>query len=192
MLKNSFLLLFCLFSLYILTTSSVFFEKKATECSLNWVKERKLNWEDFRGRPEAGVRAIAMTHSGFQTFPSNEKIGAKTYVRTKVIAQFDCDESWVRRSERENAYALHHEQGHFDISEIYARKLEKLLNEKPIPLPDYNRVLDVIYDRVFSEMGNYQERYDAETDHSLNRPKQSEWDKSIAVQLEATEKKIVE
>lgn len=161
--------------------------KTPTECNINWSPTERLQWSDFKGRPESGSPAVAMTHSGFQTFPTNEKIGDRTYVRTKVVAQFDCHESWVRSSEKNNDYALKHEQGHFDISEIFARKLAKELNKRPISVYSYNEIMGNTYDRIFSEMSDFQIRYDNETRHSLDRPKQAQWNQLIAEQLAAKE-----
>ena len=77
---------------------------------------------------------------------------------------------------------LKHEQLHFDIAEVFARKLREKIknhNKEFFDLESYNKEIDLIYQRYFL----YQERYDRETKHSLNIDKQNEWEEKINLNL---------
>ncbi len=48
-----------------------------------------------------------------------------------MVAFFDRQRSWVK-NEAKLDYVLRHEQGHFDIFEVYTRKIRKALSEKKL------------------------------------------------------------
>jgi hypothetical protein len=87
-----------------------------------WDSATKLTWADFAGTADRSSPYNAVTISGilFKINPNSDGYS------DSIIAVFYRAESWVKgRSES----ALIHEQGHFDISEIFARKLRKRLRE---------------------------------------------------------------
>ena len=80
-------------------------------------------------------------------------------------------------------YILTHEQGHFDIAEIFARKLNKLMKEYNFDWNTYRQDLKKIYQDVLDEKEDMQNKYDEETNHSINKEKQEEWLKKISGKL---------
>jgi predicted secreted Zn-dependent protease len=82
------------------------------------------------------------------------------------------------------AHVLKHEQGHFDIAEIFARKLFRQMTEYRYNNRTYKEDLTAIYDNIVAEKAKMQGDYDRETNHSLNRYKQNEWLKKIEALLE--------
>lgn len=78
---------------------------------------------------------------------------------------------------------LNHERLHFDITELYARKFRKQLQESTFTY-NINDEMDKIHDVINKELGAMQKKYDNETDHSQIVEKQIEWEKYIAVELE--------
>lgn len=83
---------------------------------------------------------------------------------------------------------LNHEQGHFDINEIFARYCIKELKEVKVKNMDkFGKVVEKTFDRIGREMSKFQDEYDRETDHSKVRDKQIEWNKKIARMLKETE-----
>ena len=84
------------------------------------------------------------------------------------------------------AYILSHEQGHFDLAEVYARKLFRKLSEYRFDANNYRKDLKKIYDDVIKEKEAIQNEYDEETRHSILKAKQAEWLKKIAAMLEET------
>jgi len=90
---------------------------------------------------------------------------------------------------RENApYVLKHEQLHFDITELYARKLRQMMHET-----DFKKVKNIsaeiskMYNRVMADENKEQNKYDKDTEHGLNAAKQQVWSDDIAARLGAAE-----
>jgi len=83
-----------------------------------------------------------------------------------------------------NDHILSHEQGHFDISEIYARKLNKALKAYRPRENSISRDVNEIYKKVMDEKEEYQTKYDKETDFSRNKQQQSEWLEKIKDELD--------
>jgi predicted secreted Zn-dependent protease len=92
--------------------------------------------------------------------------------------------SW-KKTNWVNDEVLTHEQKHFDIVELYARKLRKAVFETRYT--DYNDLLaklEILYDKNDKEMDKYQDLYDEESDGSMNGEKQREWNKRIIQELD--------
>jgi predicted secreted Zn-dependent protease len=84
------------------------------------------------------------------------------------------------------SYILAHEQGHFDITEIFARKLHRELLKYKFSRRTFRQDVNLIYDRVVKEKEAFQEAYDGQTDHSRNKKLQQEWLERIDRILEDT------
>ncbi|MBX9449849.1 MAG: hypothetical protein KL787_09070 [Taibaiella sp.] len=92
----------------------------AADDTLHWSKDRKLTWDDFQGIPDTTSTGMAGTSSGFVT---KSKYTSDSTISIVVSAVFYKKESWVKAEFKDSA-TLNHEQGHFDIAEVYARKSE--------------------------------------------------------------------
>ena len=156
------------------------------EDTLHWRKDRKLSWDDFQGIPDTlndfknapDINSIpaAGTSSGFAYYPYYT---SETILAFKVNAVFFKKKSWVRKNWVRTKYALNHEQRHFDITEIYARRLQKALNNCNLNKNTIIESCKKIYDSLRFERDKMQALYDIETRHSLDSCKQREWDKKI-------------
>ena len=151
---------------------------------IEWKPDRKLIWENFKsiknnlGNPDI----VAYTHCGWEysvITSSNLKVPVKVDIQTI----FNEDKSW-KDDKRINDYILIHEQKHFDIAEIHARKLRKELAEKIKNTADFKKYFNSIYSKISSEYKNYQAEYDRETKHGMNKEKQSEYNVKISEDLE--------
>jgi hypothetical protein len=84
----------------------------------------------------------------------------------------------------ETPYILNHEQLHFDICELYARKLRQRIAEK-----DFTKVKDIVsvvsqfYEKTTSEYQKRETAYDNDTQHGINAAKQKVWNETIAREL---------
>ena len=67
---------------------------------------------------------------------------------------------------------------------MFTRKLKKAFKAYSFNRATVNKDLEAIFDKVWEEEKAYNELYDKETDHSKNRPKQMEWNKTIAAELD--------
>ena len=74
---------------------------------------------------------------------------------------------------------MNHEQGHVDISELFARYLHQAIIEYPLNLKYLKRDLDNIYQEHMELKEEFQNLYDTETDYSRNKDKQREWTQKI-------------
>ena len=146
------------------------------EDHIKWQDSRKLTWEDFKAAPLkiGNTAAMTTTHLGFSYNISNGKI---TY---KIDCRFEKNKSWGLVK---NEWILKHEQGHFDIAEIFARQLNKLVNEYQFNKSSFQNDLDAIYKSVVAEKEKFQQQYDDETDYSRIKTKQEEWLKKIEAEL---------
>lgn len=150
---------------------------------IKWKSNQRLSWDDFKGKPDRFTYMDAVTESGIVFNWSCDWSG----FHTEVFAMFDPGKSWVKRSSA-SAYLLEHEQAHFDITEIHARKLRKRLSELSNPCRMGSRGIQSIADKVYKESAAMQNLYDEETYHSKNRKKQAEWLKKISSELKRLER----
>jgi len=141
---------------------------------------KRLDWDDFKASPvkNSDAAALTATHLGFSYSLSNNRVSYE------IICRFDKTKSWgLVKTE----WILKHEQGHFDIAEIFARKLKRELAEYQFNKRTFQKDLDAIYQRVIEAKEAFQLNYDTETDYSRNKRKQLEWLKKIEEILEETQ-----
>jgi len=145
-----------------------------------WSDSRKLTWEDFRGAVNAqSDESAAATHCGIG-FKTNIAEGNKPGIF--VYNTFYVNKSWVRPDAKISGI-LDHEQGHFDLCEIYTRKLRERMNSFNFNTPDVKQALLSIYSEVNSEYERRQQAYEEETTHGTNIPQQKKWQASITREL---------
>lgn len=151
---------------------------------IEWKEERKLVWSNFKSNKnnQHGKDIVAYTHCGWVysvVKSSNPKGAAKVNIETI----FNEDKSW-KDDTRITDYVLNHEQKHFDIAEIYARKIRKEIISKIKTSGDYDRYFQTIYNRILKDYRNFQALYDGVTEHGMNKEKQSEYNAIISNELE--------
>jgi hypothetical protein len=139
---------------------------------LDWSATRKLTWNDYKAHPEPGNddAAATTTYLGIEYNITSDGFGYK------IQSRFSKTRSWGRYKDD---YVLSHEQGHFDIAEIFARKLNKLMSEYKFNKKSFQQDLNKIYNDILEEKAAMQNDYDEETNHSINKVKQAEWLKKI-------------
>lgn len=153
------------------------------EKEIAWTANRKLTWEDFKGSPKSisNSNAAAQTYCGFGFQTNYVTVITKAKIFTKNT--FTCNLSWVRPDQRDRADLLEHEQGHFDLSEVYTRQLRKKLEEKKLTVFNLNTDANIIFKDVYALYLDRQELYEKETNYGLNRQKQIEWTTTISREL---------
>ena len=147
---------------------------------LPWANVRPLTWDDFLCEPKRNSDAVALTSTALgisYNVSSNQ-------LNYEITCSFSKVKSWGLLK---TPYILAHEQGHFDITEIYARKLHKELLDYKFNRKTFRQDVNVIYDRVVKEKENLQFAYDGLTDHSRNKTVQKEWLEKIQELLIETE-----
>ncbi|NND63103.1 MAG: DUF922 domain-containing protein [Flavobacteriaceae bacterium] len=157
------------------------FPSQLEEEKIVWNEDRPLSWEDFRGVPNRADNFVASTNSGVSfSFSFKERDGIAT-INYTVVSNFYPDLSWYR-PERVTQYILEHEQTHFDISELHARKLRKGLSQLPHDRNFKDRA-EEIYNTLEAERRAMQTQYDRESDHSNIDEAEYKWRRFVAEQL---------
>jgi hypothetical protein len=145
---------------------------------ISWTSSRKLTWDDFRGPVDPGSKNAALTISNINIeFQYDDK-----ELVYSIKCTFNKQKSWVRIR---NNDVLAHEQGHFDLAEVHARRLYKAMKEYKFNPGTVGDDVNRIYNSVMKMHHEAQHQYDQETDYSRNRPKQLEWEKKIAAELKS-------
>lgn len=142
-----------------------------------WDKSNKLKWDYFKGKYH-GSNKNAGTYSLIYSLYTNN-----TLKSINIRACFVLKASW-KTDKNLSDYLLNHEQKHFDITEIYARKLRKMLIDTFFKTETISRMeIPKIIRSNNKALNNYQDLYDQETNHSRNKENQSLWDKKIDDEL---------
>ena len=143
---------------------------------IDWNAARKLSWEDFKGPVDAESKNAALTSSSINIEFGYDDDGLEYSIK----CAFNKQKSWVRIRNNE---VLAHEQGHFDLAELHARKLYKAMKAYKFNANTVSKDVNTIYDSLMNAHHEAQNLYDAETDYSRNKVKQEEWQKKIADEL---------
>jgi hypothetical protein len=156
---------------------------KQYEKEIEWTADRKLDWSDFKGEVplnEINTRTLATTYAQI-AFRTNY-VSLFTKGKTFVKASFRCDSSWMKTVAPNNKNILLHEQAHFDLTELYARKLRQEFSKMKISVFNMPKV-----NKMFTE--NYMDYYhrehlfDYETEHGLDTLKEKLWEETIKNEL---------
>lgn len=160
-------------------TSFAQLSKRMAQDTLVWKSDSMLTKEDFKAKH--GGSNAGSTSSFIYLYPK-EKNATVNFI---VEAIFLKSKSFLKE---ESPYIIKHEQLHFDISELYARKLRKAIADKDFK--KVNKIVDVIqqlYNKITSEWQREEAKYDNDTEHGMNAAKQQVWNENIAKQLKELE-----
>lgn len=171
-----------LYFFWVLSTWSLCSAFSPNNDTLHWSRHQQITWNDFVGRPQPGSPHGAMSNVG--VLLKHEQQGNQ--VSFQIEAFFNKRKSWVRDDTRTDD-ALSHEQGHFDIAEIYARLLRKAISSISSHGSTLVKKAYKEYESANAKLQECQEKYDAETEHHLNKTEQQKWDLWIADQLRQLE-----
>ena len=146
-----------------------------------WSKLRPLVWTDFQGetktpKKEFGIYTGAVTAAGPVFVHRRDKNGNMV---PYPLTYFFKSLSW---SISNDSLLLFHEQIHFDIAEVYTRKLRKgykdLIEENIYENSAYSNLSDEILEKC----AELQSEFDKEL--SFSKTTQEEWRKRIDEELE--------
>jgi len=149
-----------------------------------WRADHRLSWDDFKDKVPSGARAAAITASGITYRFSTSGTKDKMEVDFQIETHFYPNKSWYQPDLCDEVI-LSHEQLHFDISELFTRKLRKKLLEATYTRSNVKAKVSTIYRQNNKELNEFQNRYDHETNFSRNREQQMIWNSDIKKALEA-------
>jgi len=168
-----------LLPLLILIWSHAFAQNNYPKDSLIcWQENTRLKWVDFQS-PEnladknySSDAADASTASGV-IVRKTSKDGVFEY---KVSVLFYKSESWVRDSSTMTPILLIHEQAHFDLSELFGRKIRLTIAQACNSKKESAKLqLDDSIKNLIVELDKYQSNYDKDTDNGRVTLEQSKW-----------------
>ncbi|SNC60095.1 protein of unknown function [Hymenobacter gelipurpurascens] len=154
----------------------------AAPTTIEWRADRRLTWEDFKARPNTD-RLAALTSSTIDA-----KVGCIDYqFSAQVRAIFVPTESWVRNPATASPNLLRHEQLHFDITELHTRKLRQKLSLVKLDCLHLQPAFNNITKLAFLEWQREEAKYDVDTNHGLNIPRQQFWEEQTKQKLQQFE-----
>lgn len=171
------------FFILALSVSSIVFGQNE-DLKIFWNEEIPLTWDDFQGVPLEKTLFHANTNTGLSYSWGLKGTSQKMELNYKVETFFYPKESWVQPASK-NKYLLKHEQLHFDISELHARKLRKLLGDLDASKinKDSGDYLNKLYEKVDKERSAMQNAFDEESNHSLNKEAENRWQRFVKDEL---------
>ena len=169
-----------------------------------WNEKRPLSWEDYQGKADSLIPHSAMTANSVFADCKAKLILTKTKVKFQITdiqvhAYMIKSMSWVKQelvNQQGSERILKHEQGHFDITEIFVRKLMRKMEmettkkhtckgktpqeQQAFAEKESQRILQEITDEISSERAKFNNKYESEKNHGMNIAIQKMYDEKIA------------
>lgn len=174
----------CIYLFSFVCSSFLFLETNMEYDRIEWSSTVKLTWKDFKGKLDTSSRYKAMIFN--QIGVTDEKFDDK--IIFNFPATMNRSKSWTK--DTASTSLLKHEQVHFDIAELAARKLRKDCSQHVST--DVHRSFEFIqntydyYEIRYKHSLN--KAYDSETNHGMIKSKQKKWEEKIAKELKELDK----
>ncbi|CAI2767896.1 hypothetical protein [Flavobacterium collinsii] len=137
-----------------------------------WSKSKKLVWEDFKGIPDTvGSIMLAETTS---TIKFEYNVTNNVLTSYKIESIFIKSRSWTITNDMQ---LLAHEQLHFDITELYARKIRKAFDSLRIRKNFNEENYSLIYNSNILKRNDLNKLYDSQV--YGNNIRQNQWIKRV-------------
>ncbi|MGX7666541.1 hypothetical protein [Flavobacterium pedocola] len=141
-----------------------------------WDSNRKLVWEDFKGNVDTSMpNTEALTASIIEVTASYYE---NEIPKFNISSYFIKSQSWTTTN---SVFTLEHEQLHFDITEIFARKIRK-----EFEILYTKKCTDISkYEEVHSRLGALCKKYQNDYDKAVysNDTAQKIWSQKVAGEL---------
>ena len=150
-----------------------------------WNVSYELSWGDFQGKTEPNNYGKAKTSYSIQIIPEEVQVDHQEriigYEKMTVRAIFQKKLSWSMA--KFDTIVLNHEQVHFDIAELYARKIRKqFLKNITDKKSKYNKYWSD-YKQFWNECITFQQKFDSETNHGRNFEQNKIWRELVTNKL---------
>ena len=151
------------------------FDRQSTVGAFAWSPERRLTWADFQGPVDVRSEAVATT----ATVIDYQMACKGTEFTWHIVSRFMPEVSWVKPDHlmiRQSAQTLLHEQVHFDLSEVHARRARGTLRRLSDPCALTDAQQNALIQGFQQQAYLLQMQYDSETAHGTNLRRQREWE----------------
>ncbi|MBT30874.1 MAG: hypothetical protein CMO01_14545 [Thalassobius sp.] len=146
--------------------------------SITWQEGRQLKWTDYRGTPEGKAYEAARSEFEIEFRYTGKIVEDELVLQFQVSALFIPNDSWTVEAKQSNELLIH-EQLHFDITELFARKMRHEFSLAHISADNGKAEIQAIYDKVMADMKRYRSLYNDETFFGANLNKQLEWNSKV-------------
>jgi hypothetical protein len=152
--------------------------------TFTWAQRPRLTWDDFRARPPKSTSyPSALSDTGFKY----QLVCRNGLLDVDVKAFFAPSGSWVKPDSK-TPELLSHEQGHFDMAELYALRLRKAVQDAKVGCGDTakaNAAGEKIAGEFQKEWLNAEREYEQDTQYGTDLREQDAASKRIADGLAA-------
>jgi hypothetical protein len=148
-----------------------------------WSSTRRLAWSDYRARPAMARDQVAVSATsllwGFHCTDADLEV--------QVAAAFFPNQSWVNSGLllSTDQHILQHERTHFDLAEVFARRMRRFFRMLPNPCEHTDDDLKLLGESFVQEEDAAQARYDLETSHGEDETAQARWDLFVSQLLKS-------
>ena len=146
---------------------------------IEWNDSLSFKIEDYKGPITSPDKSLHIsTNCGLYCIP---QIVGDTAILT-IIAYMDKNKSWARKKDVTPAL-LEHEKGHFDLTEVFARKMKKRVLALRTNKRTFIKDVQEVYDKTWEDLQKQHQAYDKETEFSNVEFAQRTWQNYIKEHL---------
>lgn len=140
----------------------------------------KLSWLNFREKITYDKYPYQLAKTRWQLdviIDDTSDLKSSNKINLKIVALFIPEHSWVRNLKPNVATPgiLQHEQTHFDLVELYARKLREKLSTAKLTIKNYNKEVARMKNKVLRKLHAAQSSYDNEVKGMVDDIEQTKW-----------------
>lgn len=151
---------------------------KGEQESVEWQEGRPLSWDDYRLR--------VFTANKGQLAVTSVKHSVRGYLNDEipdfeVKVLFVRSDSWT--TDKEDTELLAHEQLHFDIGELFRRKIVKRINGLRRQGEKQKAIYRYVIRKELNEFRDFSKSYDKATRHGSLKEEQQKWQKEVWEEL---------
>lgn len=169
------------FNIFMIVPSQLnFFKNKELNDTIKnrivWSNKYKLTWNDFKCQPDTSMTNVgAVTSCEIEILHSEYKNEIPHY---KLKCFFNLNKSWTVVND---STSLKHEQLHFDIYELYTRKIRKSFDSLNVKKHKNISTYEKIFIKYGKKCNNRNDLYDNQV--YFNEIKQKQWIERINKEL---------
>lgn len=138
--------------------------------------ERLLTWEDFTATPDENASYFAYTYWNLSyKYAGTETRGENIFLKDlELTLKFDNEKSWLKK-DKGTEELLKHEQGHFDLGRLCQLEMLAVIKATIFEQSGFQSQLKAIFRNTLEKYRALGLKYDKESDHSVDKQKQEEW-----------------
>jgi len=187
--KKYFLVLYCIFFYCYSSHTFLYAQNNSIKDSLILWSNKPLSPLDFNIIPDTSNTGflVAYTFSNLNYMYRTGRKGSQEIIEIKIVNSFLKNKSWIKKSYIQDSFLLAHEQGHFDIGEIFARNFFKKMDSINLT-SEYISKLNKLSKEIGRGLDAEQIKYDIQTNHGRNIEMQEKWSRNIKSSLDTLKK----